>query len=219
MDQIEKTYDQKYRTPNFFGDRLWLYRPFVAELVRKAELNAGSRLLDAGCGQGFFTALFAEQGVKALGVDVSSVGIEAANQAYHTSGARFEVGDVLRLSPQEKFDCVFTRSCSLYNSDEFAWDTAVTERLLSYVRPGGVLIFDYYTRLARNARADTWRYHSLSQAQEHFSKFRSSEVYFSLRLDAKLLGRIVFSRAATRFASVLSTKFDLGGELVAFVHV
>ncbi len=79
--------------------------------------------------------------------------------------------------------------------------------------------FDYYTRLARNARADTWRYHSLSQAREHFAKFRSSEVYFSLRLDARLLGRMVFSRAATHFASVVSTKFDLGGELVAFVHV
>ena len=218
MNEIAKAYDQKYKTPNYFRDRGWLYRPFVKALVRKAKLGSGARLLDAGCGQGFFTALFAEQGIDALGVDLSSVGIDAAKRLYEFSPARFTAGDILQLPFEEQFDCVFTRSCSLYNTTLFSHDTSVTDQLIRYVQPGGVLIFDYYTRLSESARAEGWLYHSVAQVKEHFAKFRNAEVYFSLRVEARLLGSFAFSTGTSYIASLLSRTAGIGGELVVFVH-
>jgi protein-L-isoaspartate O-methyltransferase len=54
MDAGIDRYDDKYRRAHYFRYRQWLYRPFVEALVNKANLRAGCRVLDVGCGQGFF---------------------------------------------------------------------------------------------------------------------------------------------------------------------
>ena len=59
-ENVAATYDRFYRQPNYFHYRDWLYRPFIRALIKAAGLKRGSRVLDVGCGQGFFTALFAD---------------------------------------------------------------------------------------------------------------------------------------------------------------
>jgi SAM-dependent methyltransferase len=211
-------YDEKYRSSNYFGYRVWLYRPFVNALVCKAGLRHGERLLDAGCGQGFFTQLFAERGLDAVGVDVSAAGLSSAAEMYRSSGAKFELGDVLELACRNEFDCVFTRSCSLYNSREFETKHDVTDQLLSYLRPGGILIFDYYSRLGATEQSQEWIYHSLASVQNHFSRYPGAEVYFSLRMETMLLGRLAFSRQVSGACAWLGSRLGLGGELVVFLR-
>jgi SAM-dependent methyltransferase len=213
-----ENYDEKYATPNYFRDRRWLYKPFIKALAAKAGLKAGARLLDAGCGQGFFTNLFAEVGFDALGVDLSSVGIAAAQRTYTHPGVRFEVGDILQLQNLEKFDCVFTRSCSLYNNTSFAGQARVTDTLYSYVRPRGVLIFDYYTRLQPGKSSVTWIYHSITDARKHFAHYPQAKVYFSLRLETPCLGRFALSALNSRLCQTISALADVGGELVVLVR-
>jgi len=89
--EISKGYDEKYGSSNYFGYRIWLYRPFVEALVARVGLRPGGHLLDAGCGQGFFTWLFAERGLNAVGVDVSAAGVSSARDIYSSSGAKFEI--------------------------------------------------------------------------------------------------------------------------------
>jgi 2-polyprenyl-6-hydroxyphenyl methylase/3-demethylubiquinone-9 3-methyltransferase len=48
----------------------------------------GMRLLDVGCGNGFWAAHFARRGYAVVGIDPSASGIEVARQAY--PGIRFE---------------------------------------------------------------------------------------------------------------------------------
>ena len=67
------TYNRFYRQPNYFQYRDWLYRPFIRALIKAAGLKRGSRVLDVGCGQGFFTALFADEGMDSLGADILSL--------------------------------------------------------------------------------------------------------------------------------------------------
>jgi SAM-dependent methyltransferase len=215
---IARAYDKSYTTPNYFGDKRWLFRPFVKALIAEAGLSPGASVLDAACGQGFFAGLLAEQGMDVLGVDLSAVGIESAKRTYGQSGARFEVGDILQLPYDRKFDCVFIRSCSLYNTVEFAKDTAVTDRLLRYVKEGGVLIFDYYTRLSTGRHSSAWRYHSLAEVREHFSRYRGAQVCFSVRLESRLLGRLSFLSTMSTLSALASRTTGIGGELVAFVR-
>jgi SAM-dependent methyltransferase len=214
---LREGYNAKYQTPNYFQDLLWLYRPFVKALIAKAKLKRGARILDAGCGQGFFTNLFAENGLQAVGVDLSDVGISAARNIYTHSGARFETGDILNLAYKDEFDCVFTRSCSLYNSESFENDYHVTDVLYGYLRKHGILIFDYYTKLNAAKPSPDWIYHSVSDIQTHFSRYPRAKIYFSLRLEASLLGRLSFTRLNSFLCQHVSRLIRAGGELVAFV--
>jgi SAM-dependent methyltransferase len=215
---VANGYDECYRTPNYFRDRRWLYRSFVKALIAKAKLRPGACLLDAGCGQGFFTSLFAENGLKTLGVDISPVGIAAATQAYGSTRATFMAGDLLKLGMKNKFDCIFTRSCSLYNATSFEEARDVTDMFLSYLREDGILIFDYYSRLKPTCRSEGWIYHSIRSVQRHFSPYQGVDVYFSLRLEALLLGKFALTRGVSSVSAWLSSLTGAGGEIVAFVR-
>lgn len=214
FDDLATGYDRNYAQPNFFNYRSWVYRPFIRALMKKAGIKEKSRLLDAGCGQGFFTSLFAEYGVKALGVDMSAVGIAQARKDFG-SLADFEVADVLSLQYENQFDCVYSRSCSLYNRDDFVEDRSVSDALLRYVKPGGVLIFDYYSNQCARKRSEKWIYHSLASTKMHFGNYPGASIFFSLRVDTLLLGSLSFSLSGLNVFTSRIT--GIGGDLVAVV--
>src|SRR4051794_36666013 len=100
------SYDDKYQIANFFRDKAWVYRPYVRALVRKSDLAPKERLLDAGCGQGFFAGLFGELGFRVVGVDTSAVGIGTAVATHGSDRVTFECADVLDLPYAGMFDAV-----------------------------------------------------------------------------------------------------------------
>ncbi|CAN5659706.1 hypothetical protein BH18ACI4_BH18ACI4_09790 [soil metagenome] len=210
-------YDSMYRKENYFGYRRWLYGPFLAALATKAGLRRGSSVLDAGCGQGFFAALLSELGFTVLGVDVSPAGVETANTRFGSSTTSFRTGDIMSLPYNCTFDCVYCRSCSLYNDHDLQRLHCVTDVLLSYIKPGGVLIFDYYTKLSPRKTSSSWRYHQLTAVRQHFARYPHTEVYFSLRFEAMLFRGWTLTSALTRLNSFVSRLTGIGGEAIAMV--
>ncbi len=211
------TYDDKYRKSHYFRYREWLYRPFVRALVKKAALEKHSRVLDVGCGQGFFSWLFADFGLKPLGIDISAEGIRSAQELYGGSGATFEKGDALSVQHSGAFDCVFVRGLSSYNSKDFFRRRDVTDALLGYLKPNGVMIFGYHTNLCPRKRSESWEYHSLSDARAHFSSYPGAKIYFTLRIETLLFGSWAFSAPLTLLSALISRSAGIGGELIAFV--
>ena len=161
-------YDAKYRDQNYFRYREWLHAPYVSSLIAFCGLKQGSSVLDVGCGQGFFSYLFNKHGMRVLGVDLSETGIRIAESLYGQLGITFTVSDVEAAAFPEKFDCVFVRSCSLYNNGAFPGDGEVTTKLLRHLKDGGVFIFVYNSNFSSKT-SSTWRYHSLRDVQQHFS--------------------------------------------------
>lgn len=217
VDGKVNKYDDKYRLANYFRYRRWLYRPFVKALIKKADLTAGCRVLDVGCGQGFFSSLFSDLGLKPVGVDVSAEAIHSAKRDYSFSGASFEIGDALSLGCKDPYDCVFARGLSLYNLKDLEGARDVTDVLLRYLNPGGVLIFDYYTNLNGRKKSESWIYHSLMDATRHFSSYPGAEVYFSLRIEMLVFGSWALSFPFTVLSAFISRSLGIGGELIAFV--
>lgn len=217
-EELAQSYDRNYLRPNYFQYKEWLYRPYIKALVKKARLKRGSSVLDAGCGQGFFTSLFADLGFDAVGVDISGEGIRAAQRTYGSNLARYMLGDVRSPDLGRQFDCVFTRSCSLFNSEAFGELQEITDALLAHVRPGGIFIFDYYTKLSPRKKSTSWIYHSLAAAEKHFSKYPQAEVIFSLRFDAIALGSLAFTPWVSKIAAIVSHRTGIGGELLALVR-
>lgn len=211
-------YDELYQNENYFGYRRWLYAPYVSAILAKAGVRRSSTVLDVGCGQGFFSHLIRQRADDVLGIDPSSTGIAIARRNYAMSGLTFLAADVHELGPEQRFDCVFVRSLSLYNTVDFSDDTSVTDDLLRRVNPSGVLVFVYNTRLRSDKSNSSWRHHSLQEVRRHFSKYTDARTFFSLKLETLVFRKWAFNGIATRLDGLLSHAFGVGGEVVVFVR-
>ena len=84
------------------------FMPKVFELC--GPIDARTRVLDVGCGNGFTCGEFAKRGCQVVGVDMSQSGIELARKAFPK--CRFEVAsasaDLLELLGAEPFDIVIS---------------------------------------------------------------------------------------------------------------
>lgn len=209
-------YDREYQKENYFGYREWLYDRYVASLIDVCGLNPGSTILDVGCGQGFFSYLFAKHGMSVHGIDISTVGIQMAQRTYGRAGVSFSVADIEADSFPQQFDCVFVRGLSLYNRPDFSQNSAVTKNLLRLVNPSGVLMFLYYSNCS-SKKSDAWRYHSWKELQSHFRPFRGARFYFSFKIDAVLLGRYAFTKPCTRMNMIVSKLTRKGGDFICLV--
>lgn len=141
-------YDQHYRAGGFgYEERratwlAWARRHYVDAF----GLTPG-RLLDVGCGDGFWTSIFRELGFEATGVDLSPGGISTARERY--PGIPFLVADADEALPFEpgSFDVVFCRAISHFGEADLEAPrvTALVPRLMTLLAPGGVLLASYNT--------------------------------------------------------------------------
>lgn len=215
---VAASYDTHYRTSNYFGYRRWMYRPYIASLLAVAGVERGSTVLDVGCGQGFFSYLLRTCGMNVVGIDLSEAGVQSAKRAYGERGMSFLVGDAMNLPLAPRFDCIFVRSLSLYNIDDFSSNSTITDTLLARTRENGCLVFLYNTKLGSSAARGSWRYHSLDEAREHFSRCGSSRLFFISKIDTVVLGRCAFNKAVSHVNAFLSRHLGRGGDIVCVLR-
>jgi 2-polyprenyl-3-methyl-5-hydroxy-6-metoxy-1,4-benzoquinol methylase len=102
-----------------------------------STLPAGTRILDAGCGNGAFTTEMHRRGFNVVGMDLEPSGIEQARK--QCPGVRFEVASVyddIGTLFGERFDAVVTLEVleHLYDPKLF------TRRVFDCLKPGGMFI-------------------------------------------------------------------------------
>lgn len=128
-------------TPGVPEENYWFQRHVVAYRVA-AECVRGKRVLDAGCGEGYGTAMLAETAAEATGVDLDAAVVGRARARY--PAARFEPADLRALPfPDGSFEAVVSLQVieHLPSPQEFIRGCA---RVLS---PGGVLVLSTPNRL------------------------------------------------------------------------
>ena len=99
---------------------------------------AGRRVLDVGCGTGFFTAFYLQRGAAVTGIDIAPTSIERLSRRHPE--ATFVLADVSEHDVPTGFDVVNAFDVLYHITDEARW-TAALARLGRAVRPGGVLLF------------------------------------------------------------------------------
>ena len=97
----------------------------------------GRRVLDVGCGTGFFTAYYLARGADLTGIDIAPTSIERLRERHPQ--ARFVLGDVSEAPIEGRFDLVNAFDVLYHITDDARWERAV-RALAAAVEPGGLLL-------------------------------------------------------------------------------
>ena len=131
-DELRRLIDQA----RFFGD-------LTEQVLRRARLAPGMRVLDAGCGAGdvsFLVASLVGPDGTVIGVDKSPEAVDLATRRAAAAGltnVRFLAEDLADLSLDEPVDALVGRLVLMYLADP----AVVLRRLARFLRPGGVVAF------------------------------------------------------------------------------
>ena len=140
---MSPSYDEHYAAGGFkysAAQREWLKR----EVIDAFGLRACESVLDAGCGDGFWTGLLQSEGLRAMGIDYSAVGIRAATESF--PDADFIQADLEKpLQLQRTFGAVFVRNLSHLLRADLAPAVPVLANLVNAVRDNGVLMVVQYS--------------------------------------------------------------------------
>jgi SAM-dependent methyltransferase len=116
----------------------------TAALLESANLGAGMRCLDLGCGGGDVTVMMARTvgpGGHVVGVDMDAVKVRLAQQDARDRGleqVEFRTGDAAALDADSEYDLVYARLLLTHLSDP----EETLRRMIAAVEPGGVVVVE-----------------------------------------------------------------------------
>jgi SAM-dependent methyltransferase len=112
----------------------------AAELVKRARIRAGQRVLDVACGTGVVAVTAARLGAKATGLDLTPELLERARENSQVAGVEIDwhEGDVEKL-PFE--DAAFDGVLSQYGHMFAPRPEVAMAEMLRVLKPGGTLAF------------------------------------------------------------------------------
>jgi len=108
-----------------------------AALRRAAFDPRGKRVLDVGCGTGFWTDWYVRRGADYTGVDIAAVSIERLAERYPAQ--RFVRADVSEAVPGGPYDLVNAFDVLYHITDDARWEAAL-RGLARALAPGGLLL-------------------------------------------------------------------------------
>lgn len=168
VSQDSKTqWDQRYSRPAFiFGKSP---AQFLAENYQYIPFEG--TVLDMGMGEGRNAVFLAQKGYKVTGVDISSVAVKKSYLLAQEFGVKIK-GVVASLKeykiPPASFDAII---CFYYV------DRELHNKMLSWLRPGGVLIYESHTDLQKTVKGNE-RYDEayLLRASELLTMFKGMKI-------------------------------------------
>jgi sterol 24-C-methyltransferase len=114
------------------------------------RLPPGSRVLDAGCGEGFVAEyLYQTRGLRVDGIDLVELSIGRARQRTQESNALgFQVADYNDIPfPDDTFDAVYTMETLVHADDH----KAALQELRRVLKPGGRIVCLEYSMFSRDS--------------------------------------------------------------------
>ena len=116
---------------------------FIRAVLAQNGLPANSTILDAGCGTGRYATELAKRGFQVCGVDRSAELVAIARNREQGAVIRpeFLITDLLEASFPSLFDAVLCRGV-LNDFVEDGERSPIFRKFATWLRPGGILIFD-----------------------------------------------------------------------------
>lgn len=109
----------------------------ILSLLGMGGVVAGHKVLDAGCGKGWFTMALRALGFDCLGIDPSSSAIAQAQRAGRAAVYR---ASLRQLPSLPVFDAAICVDVLFHLTDDHDWELSL-RAVCRAIRPGGLLIF------------------------------------------------------------------------------
>jgi len=124
-------------------------------LARSGVALAGRRVLDVGCGTGFWTGYYVARGAQYTGVDIAQVSVDRLAERYPQQ--RFVRADVSDGVPGGPYDLVNAFDVLYHITDDARWAAAL-RNLAAALAPGGrLLVTDVFSDGAALAEHNVMR--------------------------------------------------------------
>jgi SAM-dependent methyltransferase len=140
-----------------------LRRRQLQRVLRREGIGLrGKRVLDVGCGTGFFTEFYLARGASVTGLDITAASVDRLREQFPR--ARFVLADVGDAPPEGSFDVVNAFDVLYHITDQERWTKAV-RHLAGAVSPGGAFVItDVFDRAEGEAEHNVMR--SLDEYRE-----------------------------------------------------
>ncbi len=141
--QIQKESKDYYN--DFYKNNDWKNNPLLTRLKLVVYIKMAKSIfkkeiitvLDAGCGKGLYTSLLRRLSYKVKGFDFSETAISDARMKY--PDINFRVMDGNNLDYNEKFDLIFAKGFSPFNTRDFKSSTQVFNHWGEFLTEDGVI--------------------------------------------------------------------------------
>ena len=141
-------YDKEYANSSIASDEFFeLAKRQVCFLTSVLNLEDGANILDVPCGAGRHSVLFAQQGYRVTGVDISEDCIRIAKSKFFHQNAEYVCGDMSKLQAYSgQFDVVMNlyTSFGYFNSDKE--NESVLKQMVDSLKPGGQFVLNVVDR-------------------------------------------------------------------------
>ena len=209
----------------FYGHGGWYYnldeqRSLLKSIAYAAGWGSKSKILEVGCGLGMQARVFSEMGIDVTAVDVSSVAIEVAQkQNGEKENLRYFACDLAEFTMAAcVFDGIYARGMSYFHYELDGVNCkgidvpAQTERLFSWLRPGGTFVLQICTDLSGERpgeRVHSNRYLDYLDLFERFGRVVSFTTLEGHAINETTKGDL--SRSRTQQGIILVVKKDHRG--------
>lgn len=141
-------YDTKSKWDERYKRRSYVYGKMPAKFLAENYnyLRAQSSVLDMGVGEGRNAVFLAQKGHKVTGIDISSIAIKKAHQLARENKVKINtiLGSMDKYPIKENtYDAII---CFYYV------DHSLNEKMLKWLKPGGILIYESYNMLEYNKK-------------------------------------------------------------------
>jgi ubiquinone/menaquinone biosynthesis C-methylase UbiE len=152
------------------GEDTYHAKVIAPHFVRMVGAGQGIKVLDIGCGEGYFTRLLAQNGAEVAGADIAPELIakakkQSAGIAYHAASA-----DALRFAKDGTYDVV-TCVLALQNMEKLE---AVMKEVARVLKPAGKFVFVLNHPAFRIPKRSAWGWDDSSKTQ-----YRRLDAYLS----------------------------------------
>jgi 2-polyprenyl-3-methyl-5-hydroxy-6-metoxy-1,4-benzoquinol methylase len=160
--------------------------PCLAYPILKPLLHSHTRVLDVGCGAGWFANSISHQyGCAVTGIDFNPVAVERARKVAQTLDlpTKFEVADLFLYHPPERFDLVVSLGV-LHHTNNCA---AAVRQVCEFAKPGGHIFIGLYHKYGRQPFLEYFHRMREQGASETAMLARYKELHSGLQDETLLL--------------------------------
>lgn len=158
--EVQSYYDEFYATDNFRYYPEKITKKFFRGIFSKCNIHPPGRILDVGCGTGYYCSIFHEMGFEPVGIDFSNTAIEKAKEKH--PHLEFQVADALNLPfEHSSFDVILSYGCSVVSTHDLRKIHDYIRHLMRFIKPGGWLLLIGGSNLTgKRLTTSTWLCHT-----------------------------------------------------------